>query len=168
LRPSSKRADRPLIALACALIALLPAAAPARAASPTRLGPFASALLHELNHARAQYGLPPVRDDARMNDAARLHSRAMAASGSVVHGQWSGRVAAASQHASSIGEVLGWLAPDDPRGEAVWLVRAWLGSPTHRPVVLGASFTRAGIGRTTGSINGELSAVYTVDFATAR
>jgi uncharacterized protein YkwD len=92
----------------------------------------------------------------------------MAASGYVAHGQWTGRVATASQHARSMGEVLGWLTPDHPRSEAAWLVRAWLGSPTHRPVVLDASFRRVGIGRTTGSIDGELSAIYTVDFASAR
>jgi len=149
------------------LVALLPAAASAEAA-PRKLGPFTRALVRELNHARAWYALPPVRDDARMDGGARAHSRAMAASGSVTHGSWSGRVAAASRRASSIGEVLGWLAPGDPRGEAAWLVRAWLNSPVHRPIVLGASFRRVGIGRTTGTIGGELSAVYTVDFASAR
>jgi uncharacterized protein YkwD len=167
LRPSWKRADRPLIALACALLTLLPIAAPAKAARQSDLGPFARALLRELNAARAEYGLPAVRDDAPMDGGARAHSRAMAASGYVTHGRWSGRVAAASQHASGIGEVLGWLAPEDPRYEAAWLVNAWLGSPHHRPVVLGTSFSRVGIGRTTGWINGERSAIYTVDFATA-
>jgi uncharacterized protein YkwD len=165
LRPSWKRADRPLIALACALVALLPVAAPAKAAGRSDLGPFARALLRELNHARAQYGLPAVRDDARMDAVSRAHSHEMAAHGYVAHGRWSGRVAAASRHAQSIGEVLGWLAPADPRGEAAWLVSAWLGSPTHRPVVLGASFRRVGIGRTTGWIGGQSAAVYTVDFA---
>jgi uncharacterized protein YkwD len=166
LRPSwTKRADRPLLALACALVAL--PAAPA-AAAPSRLGPFTRALVRELNHARAQYGLQPVHDDTRMDGGARAHSRTMAASGSATHGSWSGRVTAASRRASSIGEVLGWLAPDAPRGEAAWLVRAWLGSPVHRPIVLGATFRRVGIGRTTGTIGGEPSAIYTVDFASAR
>jgi len=108
-----------------------------------------------------------MRDDERMDAAARAHSRAMAASGAVTHGSWTSRVAAASRHANSIGEVLGWRAPGSARSEAAWLVRAWLGSPTHRPIVLGASFRRVGIGRTTGWIGGELSAIYTVDFAAA-
>ena len=168
MRPSWKTAERPLIALACALLALLPAAAPGKAAARSKPGPFARALLHELNHARAQYRLATVRGDGRMDSGARAYSRAMARRGYVAHGSWTGRVAAASQQADGIGEVLGWLAPDDPRAEASWLVRAWLGSPTHRPVVLGASFRRVGIGRTTGWIGGERSAIYTVDFATAR
>ena len=150
------------------LVALLPTATPAAAAPRSVLGPFGRALLRELNHARAQYGLPAVRDDARMDGAARAHSRTMAASGSVTHGSWDSRVAAAARHASSIGEVLGWRSPGSARSEAAWLVRAWLGSPYHRPVVLGASFRRVGIGRTTGSVNGEASAIYTVDFASAR
>jgi uncharacterized protein YkwD len=168
LRASWKRAERPLIALACALVALLPTAAPADAAPRSVLGPFGRALLRELNHVRAQYGLSALGDDTRMDGVARARSRTMAANGTVEHGDWSGRVAAASRSAGSIGEVLGWRAPDTPRGEAAWLVRAWLGSPYHRPVVLGASFRRVGIGRTTGWINGESSAIYTVDFASAR
>lgn len=170
MRPSwTKRADRPLIALACALVALLPTAAPAAAAAPrSPLGPFGRALLRELNHARAQNGLPAMRDDARMDRGAAAHSREMAASGSVAHGAWTGRVASASRSASSIGEVLGWRSPGRARDEAAWLVRSWLASPYHRPVVLGASFRRVGIGRATGSIGGASSAIYTVDFASAR
>lgn len=125
-------------------------------------------MLRELNHARAVYGLASVRGDARMDGGARTHSRTMAARGYVAHGSWTGRVAAASRHARSVGEVLGWLAPTSPRGEAAWLVRSWLGSPSHRPVVLGASFRRVGIGRATGWIGGQSAAIYTVDFATAR
>jgi uncharacterized protein YkwD len=150
------------------LVALLPSTAPAEAAPKSALGPFGRALLRELNHVRAQHGLPPVRDDARMDGAARSHSNAMAASGSVTHGSWSGRVTAASRHAGSIGEVLGWCAPGTARGEAAWLVRAWLGSSIHRPIVLGAGFRRIGVGRTTGTIAGATSAIYTVDFASAR
>ncbi|HEX7292541.1 MAG TPA: CAP domain-containing protein [Conexibacter sp.] len=168
MRPSWKRADRPLIAFACALLALLPAATPADAASQSKLGPFGRALLRELNHARAQYGLPAVRDDARMDGGARAYARTLARSGSITHGSWTGRVAAASRHADSIGEVLGWRAPGRARDEAAWLVRAWLGSPYHRPVVLGAGFRRVGIGRATGWVGGESSAIYTVDFASAR
>jgi len=149
-------------------VTLLPSAASAEAASRSVLGPFGRALLRELNHARAHYGLPAVRDDARMDGGARAYSRAMARGSYVAHGAWTGRVAAASRRAQSIGEVLGWVSPEDPRGEAAWLVRAWLGSPYHRPVVLGAGFRRVGIGRTTGSIGGASSAIYTVDFASAR
>lgn len=150
------------------LLALLPTAAPAEAAAKRKVGPFTRALLRELNHARAQQDLVAVRGDERMDRGASSYSRSMAARGTVAHGSWTGRVAAASRQADGIGEVLGWLAPRDPRGEAAWLVSAWLGSPTHRPVVLGATFRRVGVGRATGWIGGERSAIYTVDFATAR
>jgi len=149
------------------VLALLPAA-PAAAASQSKPSLFGRALLRELNHVRGQNGLAAVRPDARMDDGARAYSRTMARTRSVTHGRWTGRVAAASRSAQSIGEVLGWLSPDDPRGEAAWLVRSWLGSPYHRPVVLGASFRRVGIGRATGWIGGKSSAIYTVDFASAR
>lgn len=147
------------------MLTLLPAA-PAAAAGED--GGFTNAMLRQLNRVRASHHLSAVREDKRMDRGALGHSRDMAQHGYVTHGAWTGRVTAASQRADSIGEVLGWLAPDHPRGEASWLIRAWLGSPTHRPVVLGARFRRVGIGRTTGWIGGQSSAVYTVDFATAR
>lgn len=149
------------LTLACLIALALPAASSAA-------GSFRDAMLRELNRIRAHHGLPSVRGDARMDGGARRHSLGMAARGYVAHGRWTGRVAAASQRADSVGEVLGWLAPAEPRGEATWLVRAWLASPSHRPVVLGASFRRVGIGRTTGWVGGQAAAIYTVDFATAR
>jgi uncharacterized protein YkwD len=148
--------------------ALPVAGQPARAAdAPSRTG-FGAALLHELNRVRALHRLPAVRGDRAMSRTAGSYAREMARLGVFAHGAWSGRVAHAAKRPRSIGEVLGWLTPATPRDEAVWLVRQWLASPVHRPVVLGAGFRRIGVGRATGTLDGAPAAIYTLDFASAR
>jgi uncharacterized protein YkwD len=168
LRPSSTIADRPLrrvlLGLACALLALLPAAAAPASASADE-GGFASAMLRELNRVRTVHRLPGVREDARMDRGAFGHSRDMARRGYFAHGAWPGRVMAAAGRARGIGEVIGWRVQGSPRGEASALVHEWLGSPTHRFVLLHGDFSRVGIGRATAAQGGRPTALYTVDFA---
>lgn len=147
---------------------LLPSTASAGAAPAAAADPYGVALLKELNRVRARHGLPAVRADARMDGGARAHSRDMATRRYFAHGAWTSRVSAASRRARSVGEVIGWLAQNDPRTEAAAIVRAWLGSPTHRHVMLTGGFRRVGIGRATGTVQGFSASLYTLDFATAR
>lgn len=159
-----KRADRPLrrasFGLACALLTLLPAT-PAVAED----GGFTSAMLRQLNRARASHHLGAVREDGRMDRTALGHSRDMARRGYFAHGSWSGRVMAAAGSARSVGEVIGWRVQSSPSSEATNMVREWLGSPPHRQVLLSNRFSRIGIGRATASSGGHPTALYTVDFA---
>jgi uncharacterized protein YkwD len=168
LRLSSTKADRPLrrvlLGLACALLALLPAAAAPAPAGAEEAG-FSSAMLRELNRVRAEYRLPAVREDARMDRGAFGHSRDMARRGYFAHGAWPGRVMAAAGRARGVGEVIGWRVQSSPRSEASAMVHEWLGSPTHRHVLLHGDFSRVGIGRATASRYGHPAALYTVDFA---
>jgi uncharacterized protein YkwD len=166
LRPSWKRADRPLIALACALVALLPGAASAEAATAGDAGGFTRAMLRELNRVRAGHRLSAVREDRPMDRGALGHSRDMARRGYFAHGSWTGRVMAAAGSARSVGEVIGWRVQGSAASEASNMVREWLGSPPHRQVLLSGGFTRVGIGRAIASTSdGRPSALYTVDFA---
>ncbi|HZV74341.1 MAG TPA: CAP domain-containing protein [Conexibacter sp.] len=151
-----------LLGLACTLLALLPAAAPAAASGD---GSFASAMLRELNRVRTSHRLAAMREDGRMDRGAAGHSRDMARRGYFAHGPWPGRVMAAAGRAHSIGEVIGWRVQSSPSSEAAAMVRAWLGSPPHRRVLLDGDFRRIGIGRATSSQNGRPTALYTVDFA---
>jgi uncharacterized protein YkwD len=164
LRPSSKRADRPLrrasFGLACTLLALLPAA-PAVADD----GGFTSAMLRQLNRVRTSHHLGAVREDTRMDRGALGHSRDMARRGYFAHGSWPGRVMASAGSARSVGEVIGWRVQSSPSSEASNLVREWLGSPPHREVLLSNRFDRIGIGRATSTSRRKATALYTVDFA---
>jgi len=153
--------------LVCGLLALLPAAAaapPAGASGPE--GPFARAMLRELNRMRAAHRLPPLREDARMDRTAAGHSRDMARHGYFAHGAWPSRVKAAAGGARSIGETIGWRVQGGPASEARAMVQQWLGSPPHRRVLLDGGFRRVGVGRATSTNAGHPTALYTVDWAT--
>lgn len=145
------------------MLTLLPAA-PAAADD----GGFTSAMLKQLNRVRAGHHLGAVREDKRMDRGALGHSRDMARRGYFAHGSWPGRVMASAGSARSVGEVIGWRVQSSPSSEATDLVRQWLGSPTHRDVLLSDRFSRIGVGRATATSRGKPTALYTVDFATAR
>lgn len=159
---------------ALTLLLLLPGlatpadAAPAGPAPLARAGasaPFNDAVLRELNRVRARHALPAVRADRALGGAAAAHSRDMARRSYFAHGRWTTRVKAAAGCARSVGEVIGWTTSRDANGEAAWIVRAWLGSPSHRAIVLGRGFQRVGIGRATRAQNGGTASLYTADFA---
>ncbi len=161
--------------LLLALLASLTICATAGAAPPpvarsahVARGAYGTAVLRALNGMRAQHGLPQYTVDARMNRGATSYAGVLAHDGFFAHGAWEPRVARAARQSQPIGEVLGWLAPGSPHGEAGWLVNAWLHSPEHRRVLLDGSLRRVGIGRAVGDEGGRWAAVYTVDFAGAR
>jgi uncharacterized protein YkwD len=156
--------------LALALLASLAIGAAATQAAPAQVarGAYGTAMLRALNGMRTHYGLPQLAADPRMNRGATAYAGVLAHHGFFSHGAWEPRVAHAARQSQPIGEVLGWLAPEGPRGEAGWLVNAWLHSPEHRRALLDGSFRRVGIGRAVGSEGGRWAAVYTVDFAGGR
>lgn len=152
--------------LGCAVLALLPAAATSPPLAGAAEGPFARAMLHELNRMRAANHLPALREDRRMDRGAAGHSRDMARRGYFAHGAWPGRVMASAGGARSIGEVIGWRAEGSADSEARAMVSEWLESPPHRRVLLDGGFRRVGIGRATATRGGHPTALYTVDWAT--
>jgi uncharacterized protein YkwD len=167
--------SRRMLTLALALLASAVMCAVATAGSPpgavaarAKLGRYGTAMLHALNHARAQHGLPALSADVRMDRGAASYSGAMAHHGFFSHGSWVSRVARAARHPRNVGEVLGSRTPGSPHDEAVRMVAAWLASPPHRAVLLDGRFRRVGIGRAVGGQSGHLAAVYTIDFASAR
>lgn len=151
------------LALACLAGALIVAVLAGAVLASGPNGPYGTAMLRSLNRVRARHHLPALAWDARMGRGANAHSLDMVRHGYFAHGAWDGRVARASGNARSIGEVLGWLGPASPGAEAARMVRAWLGSPEHRRVLLDGGFRRVGIGRVRGRV-----AMYTVDFASGR
>jgi uncharacterized protein YkwD len=149
---------RTLLVLAAALSLALPTAA---AAGLTR---SESTLLHQMNRARAEYGLGPLRFDRHLERAARAHSRAMLREDVFAHGAFGSRMLQFDVTGSLAGENLAWGT--GARGTARGIVAAWLASPEHRANLLRPSFTRVGIGERAGSFQGFAGAhVVTADFA---
>jgi uncharacterized protein YkwD len=153
------------LTLAVVLVTTLTAAPAATAGS--RLNSFERQVIRELNGARAQQGLAPLRANRGLNRAADRHSRDMLRSDFFDHPSSDGtpfdqRVRRFA-HASMVGETLAALP--QRRGGAAEVVQLWLNSAAHREIVLGADFRRIGIARRWGSLGDSQNAVVTADFA---
>jgi uncharacterized protein YkwD len=123
-----------------------------------------SQLLHQMNVVRAQHGLRPLRFDARLEQAARFHSREMIAGDVFQHGAFGSRMVRFRIQGSLAGENLAWGTGS--LGSAQGVVASWLASPEHRANLLRPSFNRVGIGELTGAFHGFGGArVVTADFA---
>jgi uncharacterized protein YkwD len=112
--------------------------APAKAAPRASDASAAAALI---SRYRAQYGLGPVRVDARLNSAAAHQAKAVAQGGWLSHGDFAGRMAAfgirgkaAENLSAGIGSVEGVIAQ-------------WQGSSGHNANMLMPDFSRIGIAR---------------------
>jgi uncharacterized protein YkwD len=152
---------------------LVALAASALFSSTATASPGDAALVRSLNAARAQHGLAPLREDARLTRAAARHSRDMVAHHYFAHesrdgARFSSRVAATGFMRRRgrwwVGENLAWGRGPDAAPESI--VRAWLRSPTHRRVLLSTRYRRVGIGAADGTPTGVPGpgVTYTADF----
>ena len=112
---------------------------------------LARLLAEQINAERARHGLAPYQYDATVAATAAAHSADQAARRTMSHTGSDGsnagqRLTRNGVTWSSWGENVG-AGFTDP---AV-LLQAWLNSPTHRPIVLSASYTRVGVGVATAS-----------------
>lgn len=104
-----------------------------------------------LNAARQDHGIRKLRFARRHAKLCRHHSKAMAGTGHIFHGDNVRRI-----HASSTGEnvaeiPLGWVNGFDTPIEEDWdvgyaLHDIWMNSPGHRSNMLNPAFRRVGIG----------------------
>ncbi len=107
-------------------------------------------LVDQLNQSRAQAGLPPLKIDDRLVQAAREHSQRMAETRTLSH-VLSGepgvadRIAATGLHFNRSGENVGYNS--DFNG----LHSGWMHSPPHRANILNPDYTLVGIGVARGS-----------------
>jgi uncharacterized protein YkwD len=104
------------------------------------------AVLEEVNRFRAQNGLPPVRLNQTLNQAAQKHSDYQAANRRMSHdgaggSQVSDRVSAAGYRWRSVNENVAWNQQTPQE-----VVQAWINSPGHRANLLSASVKEIGVG----------------------
>jgi uncharacterized protein YkwD len=123
-----------------------------------------SELLRAMNAARAAHGLRPLRLDARLERAARGHSRTMLRTQSFSHGAYDARIRRAGVRAPCVGENLAWGAGALSRAQV--MVNMWLASPAHRANLLRPGFRTVGVGAVRGTFEGYAGALLvTTDFA---
>jgi uncharacterized protein YkwD len=129
------------------------------------------------NQIRAEHGLPPLRDNARLRRAALGHSQDMVGRHFFDHTTPGGttfvdrimRARYANRHEGwSFGENLAWGTGSlsTPRG----VLRAWMDSPGHRANILRRSYREVGVGVVVGipAGDGQGGATYTADFGVVR
>lgn len=130
-------------------IPLLAFTALATPAQPLDLKALEGALSAAVNAQRADHGLPPLAVSARLERAARRHSRDMAEQSYFDHTAPDHRTPADRVHEAGIsyrlvGENIASLEEArDPAGECV---AAWMASPSHRENILNRLFTHTGVG----------------------
>jgi uncharacterized protein YkwD len=155
------RALRLLVTVAVSLLVLLALFGAPTAASPTSAE---RSLLAAMNQTRAAYGLAPLRIDARLERAARGHSRDMLRRGYFAHGNFRSRLIRVGARGPAIGENLAWGTGSRATPQGV--VAAWLASPRHRANLLRPGFRRIGIGTAIVIVDSAKEArVVTVEFS---
>jgi uncharacterized protein YkwD len=128
-----------------------------------------SEVIDLLNGIRAQNGLPSLRRDRDLADAAESHSKGMIASGVFSHDSASGtrcdvRIRRFVK-ARIVGETISWLAGTPSSQQAERTVELWMNSPPHRETLLTASFRRIGVSRKGGTMFGRRGVAFTADLA---
>lgn len=135
---------------ACADQELLPAA--------ETLAAVSAATLCLVNGERADAGLPPLAQNARLEASAAAHSADMVQASYFAHQSLDGRVVTDRVRATgyipgdrrwTVGENLAWGTGTMATPGAI--VKAWMESQGHRENVLRASFSEAGLGIALGN-----------------
>ena len=135
-------------------------------------------LLCLLNQARRKRGLRPLRSNQRLLAAAAAHSRAMVRGGFFSHYHPNPAKRTLEDRLRRVGYITGrraWVVGENigfghrasgtPRG----VLRAWMGSTSHRANILRASFREVGLGVQPGSPRSrKRGATYTSDFGVLR
>ena len=115
-------------------------------------------MLARINAARAAAGLRPVRLSAKLQSASSGYARTIIAHDRFAHAQAFRR----GTGFGTVGEILA-LCPHG-RADVAAVVRAWLASPEHRPILLGGQFGWVGVGFSRGSMGGQQTAIWVVRF----
>jgi uncharacterized protein YkwD len=173
-----------LVVLAGAL--LVPAAAagrasqsPRAAAKPAVLSSLESSVLAQLNQIRVQYGLVPLKLNARLTAAATEHSREMGVDGYFQHPSFDGTAfwkrigrwyTTDGYGYWAVGENLLWSSPDV---DAAGAMRLWMQSPEHRANILNAGWREIGVSAVhlataPGTYQNQPVTIVTTDFGVRR
>jgi uncharacterized protein YkwD len=103
------------------------------------------------NQRREAHGLIDLRLDSRLTALARQRARYMADTGEFSHVQSNGTSVFDMIEASSItwyaaGEIIAWNTAGPLDYSAEFAVQGWMGSPSHKAIVLSADYNYVGFG----------------------
>jgi uncharacterized protein YkwD len=125
----------------------------AQAASPAQ-----QAMAQEVNSVRAAHGLHPLRPAPALHRSAGRYAAWMLRHDHFGHLR---RIRASSRF-GLLGENLAWHSGGRPR--VGWTVRAWLGSPGHRALLLHPRFRWLGAGMARGTMGSYRATAWVLHF----
>ncbi|MEA2308678.1 MAG: Cysteine-rich secretory protein family [Thermoleophilaceae bacterium] len=143
---------RSLMAIVVATCAFAALTAVPASASPE------SYMLRKVNHYRRAHGVRAVHLSHSLKRSARKYAHYM------MRHQYFGhaRRIHASHKYRRLGEILEWQTGYKPGVARAF--RCWLGSSSHRAIILDGSFTYAGAGRAKGHFRGRKSTLWVMHF----
>jgi uncharacterized protein YkwD len=151
------------------------AATPAGVSAPVSLDALASGVIQQVNVIRRQHGLPAVKLNQSLAEAASSHSDEMASDGYFDHasfdgtafwkriGRWYG---SGGYTYWSVGENLLWSSPETDAPKAL---RLWMASKPHRANILNPGWREIGVSAVhidqgPGVYGGDPATIITLDF----
>lgn len=159
------------LAFGCLVAALFIIPSAAAASGKARVDDRERAMVRGINNQRARYGLGSVRISSRLARAADYHSWEMLDGDFFAHTSRNGesfdrRVRRYAKH-RALGETLA-MVRSCRRGSARTVVRMWMNSPGHRAILLSSKFSRVGVAKRSGSLNGNRACLVTADFGSRK
>ena len=153
-RPRSRLLPLVLVAIlgaSVAAVAPAPSAPVAQAADALTIGQAEARMVALLNQDRAGAGLTAYRVDARLSAIARARSVNMATYDYLSHTQPDGRKFFDYLNDAGItwygaGEIIAWNTWPDLASSAAAANQGWLGSSSHRAVIMSSDYNYVGVG----------------------
>jgi uncharacterized protein YkwD len=112
----------------------------------------------QINAARTAQGLAPVKAYKPLRRSSTRYATFMVANDVWAHAA----NPASGTRMGSVGEILGMTTTPGPAPRAI--VRAWLGSAVHRPILLDRRYRVVGLGLERGVMQGSTAWVWVVRF----
>ena len=144
-----------LLALASLMMATLVPFAPVAASevdtSATEIAKAEQGALNLINRHRADRGLVALRLDSRIAGLADERADYMARTGTFSHTHEGGTsvfdmIAAAGIKWYGAGEIIAWNNAEDLAYSTAWAVKGWMGSASHKAIMLSTGYNYFGLG----------------------
>jgi uncharacterized protein YkwD len=138
---------------------LMPAAVPVAASTPDELAAAAEATLAALNAERTKRGLVALRADSRLMAMAQERSDYQASTGQMSHKHIDGTnvfdlIASRGITWYGAGEIVAWNTWPGFGDSGAVAIKGWLGSSTHRSILLSSGYNYIGLAVATDEAGG--------------
>jgi uncharacterized protein YkwD len=148
---SPARRFSPLALAFLLVIGLAPATAVAGTPSDAQISAAEQSVLKLTNSRRASAGLTALRWDSRLAELAGDRAAYMARTGRFSHTQSGGTdvfdmIAGAGIKWYGAGEIIAWNTAAALDYSAAFAVKGWMGSPTHKAIVMSKGYNYVGFG----------------------